>query len=289
MREFVTYWGKCAKVAAKGSAAFANDWQWLFGIPAVTGITAYLAAQTGTAMSTGSPVLDGVLAAFGAFVVTWAVAFAVRLLQAPVVFDRDQNREIDRLKRLVGEARSTSFDVFIETIPESDADRSFSPYGEPLVRVGITNIEVDATREAYAVLEDMPKELGISPAAKLPALGSGGSVLKFTIPPSETVYVELIELGVPSFLSERPRESKEVRFAASSSHSDSMQRAFSKDAVLEVGRSYSGVVAVHAAGAVSRRLPFTVSLAADGTLSVKTEHTEKTKGEGRVHRQVHQS
>jgi hypothetical protein len=33
MWNFCSFWWNCAKIAFRGNAAFANDWQWLFGYP----------------------------------------------------------------------------------------------------------------------------------------------------------------------------------------------------------------------------------------------------------------
>jgi hypothetical protein len=33
MRRYFEFWWKCICIAAKDKSAFANDWQWLFGIP----------------------------------------------------------------------------------------------------------------------------------------------------------------------------------------------------------------------------------------------------------------
>jgi len=42
-----SFWCDCARDARKGTGAFANDWQWLFGVPAVTFLGAYLATSRG--------------------------------------------------------------------------------------------------------------------------------------------------------------------------------------------------------------------------------------------------
>jgi len=85
IRRFFAFWWQCARTAFWGNAAFANDWQWVFGVPICSGIVTFLASQRGaTELSTGYPIGDGFLAALGAFVVTWTVAFFVRLFNAPV-------------------------------------------------------------------------------------------------------------------------------------------------------------------------------------------------------------
>jgi hypothetical protein len=86
MRQFFSFWWMCAKKAFWGNTAFANDWQWVFGVPAVTGLVGFLASNKGASeLSTGYPIFDGILSALAAFIVTWCVAFVVRLLNAPVL------------------------------------------------------------------------------------------------------------------------------------------------------------------------------------------------------------
>jgi hypothetical protein len=77
------FWHQCAALAYRGSSSFANDWQWIFGVPAVSGVGGYLAALRGGAeITTGYAVLDGIIAAFIAFVIRWIVAFVFRVLKA---------------------------------------------------------------------------------------------------------------------------------------------------------------------------------------------------------------
>ncbi len=80
----------CARKAFWGNTAFANDWQWVFGVPVISGLVGFLAANKGASeLTTGYPILDGILTAFGAFVVTWSVAFLVRLFNAPALLYRE--------------------------------------------------------------------------------------------------------------------------------------------------------------------------------------------------------
>jgi hypothetical protein len=84
------------RTAAGGNSTFANDWQWVFGNPAVSAFgTAVIAALGAFApslaarfgaseMTTEMPALDAFIGAFAAFIVTWLVAFSVRLAAAPV-------------------------------------------------------------------------------------------------------------------------------------------------------------------------------------------------------------
>lgn len=55
---------------------------------------------TGAELSTVHPIIDGFLTALGAFVVTWTVAFLVRLTNAPVALFHEQKDRADRLEGL---------------------------------------------------------------------------------------------------------------------------------------------------------------------------------------------
>jgi hypothetical protein len=80
-----------------------------------TGLAGWFAAQRGaTELSTGYPIADGFLAAFGAFVVTWCVAFIVRLLNAPVVIFNKQKDDLAGLLK-AGQAVSLSSYLRVDT------------------------------------------------------------------------------------------------------------------------------------------------------------------------------
>jgi hypothetical protein len=51
---FFSFWWMCAKKAFWGNTAFANDWQWVFGVPAVTGLVGFLASNKGASEQAGS-------------------------------------------------------------------------------------------------------------------------------------------------------------------------------------------------------------------------------------------
>jgi hypothetical protein len=101
MRRFISFWWQCACKAFWGNTAFANDWQWVFGVPFISGLSIWAVAKFGAAAaSTGSPIADGLLGAFGAFVVTWTTAFFARLFNAPVQLDRQKTERLDELEKV---------------------------------------------------------------------------------------------------------------------------------------------------------------------------------------------
>jgi hypothetical protein len=109
MHCFFAFWWKCARTAFWGNTAFANSWQWVFGIPVISGLSVWANAKFGAAaMSTGNPIVDGLLGALGAFVVTWVVAFVVRLLNAPVALFHFEKARADALEAQVNCQPETS-------------------------------------------------------------------------------------------------------------------------------------------------------------------------------------
>jgi hypothetical protein len=117
MRDFFRFWCGCARIAARGSAPFANDWQWVFGNPTVTAILPGVIAGVAALPNTGwfdtsaeHPILGPLLIAFGAFIFTWLVAFFVRLIRAPVELNRQKSQRVidlekvgrDDLQRMLG-------------------------------------------------------------------------------------------------------------------------------------------------------------------------------------------
>jgi hypothetical protein len=115
MRRFLCFWLDCARIAIRGSVVFANNWQWLFGIPIVAGILGFISAKRNIAqLSTGYPILDGLLVALGAFIVTWTVSFLARLINAPVELYSREIIRADAAQARLGEATAAP-DVTIET------------------------------------------------------------------------------------------------------------------------------------------------------------------------------
>jgi hypothetical protein len=74
----------------------------MFGIPAVSFLLAYLASHEGVTaadLTTGIPIVDAFACAFVAFVVTWLVAFFLRLVHMPAVMYYEQKDRADQLHR----------------------------------------------------------------------------------------------------------------------------------------------------------------------------------------------
>lgn len=234
-----------------------------------------------------------VLASTGQFAqakeqLTWAVAvleaallifapiFCFQLLRAPSEIDREKDEEITRLRAISGLSNTQTFAIAIEEIPPSDGDRN-NLGGENLVRAKITNLDAEKTFQAYACLEDVTPPTGASPAAKLQPMGKprdDGNL--FSITPSESVYVLVLERDSRRgniFIDDH--EDQFVRFSLFNSSSDPMTAgaalAIAEDkAALHKSWVYDATLAVHAEGAKSARLHFSVCVLEDGRISLNT-------------------
>jgi hypothetical protein len=101
MRRFFCYWYGCLKTAVSDNTAFANDWQWLFGVPILAALL-WIANRwfgEGT-LSIGTDTVGTFIAAFVAFVITWLCALSARLLNAPVKLDREKTARISQLEKV---------------------------------------------------------------------------------------------------------------------------------------------------------------------------------------------
>ena len=91
MKSIQSFWWKCVKLAHSESVEFANDWQWLFGVPIGAALLAWWANRYGYSdVSTGKPIVDGILAGAGAFAITYLVIFIPRLIRAPAFLYGEQ-------------------------------------------------------------------------------------------------------------------------------------------------------------------------------------------------------
>ena len=107
------FWWSCAQAAARGISPFANDWQWAIGNPTVAAISpaviAGLAAWFGSDyVSAEHPILAPFALAFGAYIVTWVVAFSFRTLSAaPRLYYEQKGRADEMAERLTPKIKMT--------------------------------------------------------------------------------------------------------------------------------------------------------------------------------------
>jgi hypothetical protein len=97
MRKAVSYWIKVGGRARKGASEFANDWQWVYGTPALAAVLWLLGKSFGGAdMTLPQDAFGAFLAALFAFALTWTVKFAIELVTIPAKMDQEWR---DRLER----------------------------------------------------------------------------------------------------------------------------------------------------------------------------------------------
>lgn len=136
-----SFWKECAKRANKGTSAFANDWQWVYGTPLASAIGVYIASNKGaTWVTTGYPIADAFLAALAAFIITWAVAFLHRLYKtAPEMF-REQRERVLELEEARKPKLKCSFDM-----NDSGCKRPNSPLAGTSMRGDWYRLKVEAS------------------------------------------------------------------------------------------------------------------------------------------------
>lgn len=104
-RRVVSFWGICGRAAVRGSFAFANDWQWLVGFPAIALIIWLLNRWFGEGSVTllSQDTALGALEAAGiAFVLTWLLAVLRGILVAPAqLFFAEKDRADQLVARLL--------------------------------------------------------------------------------------------------------------------------------------------------------------------------------------------
>lgn len=86
-----SFWWLCTKRAATGASSFANDWQWVFGTPALAVIIWAVNRWLGEgAVTLSQDVTGGFIAAAAAFMLTWLVRFFIGLATAPAELYSEQ-------------------------------------------------------------------------------------------------------------------------------------------------------------------------------------------------------
>jgi len=169
MRKFLHFWWRCVVLAAKGNVAFANNWMWLLGVPIFSTILAYAASRRSvTTVTTGSTVLDLLLTGAGSFAATWATAFLVRLINAPVRLYHEQKERADHFeqaRQLSNSAHKPSFALGFEMSPvdEEEIDSYLrAPDGmfgyfrdHPICRIWVENTDPTPIHNCRLVIEEI--------------------------------------------------------------------------------------------------------------------------------------
>jgi hypothetical protein len=157
---YFCFWWQCAKLTAYGNAAFANDWQWLLGIPICAGVSIWLTSKFHvTELTTGHPILDGVVGAAGAFVVTWFTAFVGRFSNAPVTLYHQEKSRADDLEKQLGGIQPLQI-VVQDQLYETALARHYRRF-----RIGVKNIGSQALSRCNLSIRDirsLPGDISLS-------------------------------------------------------------------------------------------------------------------------------
>jgi hypothetical protein len=95
VQRFLAFWWECIANARRGSSAFANDWQWLIGFPALAAILWFFRAYLSNyaQLFSAETAFGTFMAALVAFFITLIARFFVRLLIEPSnLFYRERDR-----------------------------------------------------------------------------------------------------------------------------------------------------------------------------------------------------
>jgi hypothetical protein len=104
MRKILLFWWECGKRAASGASQFANDWQWLVGLP-LLGAAAYVVNRyygEGALTFSQDTTLGAFEAAAIAFCFTWIAKFVFALFAAPAEMYQEK---VDENAKIIVEIR----------------------------------------------------------------------------------------------------------------------------------------------------------------------------------------
>jgi hypothetical protein len=207
------------------------------------------------------------LASAGVALLIYGGIFLFFCVYFPVVFANEQSALLSELNQQTGYSFVPTYQVMIEAVPANDADRAI--FGtEMLFRVAIKNTHVRAGIDTYVTLEDMPEKLGISPAARLSAIGKDSESDTFRIAPTETVYVPFLERrdvrnGSPLLVF-----AADTAYRGTTRITKRLIREYSREGELLPDNIYDGVIAVFGTDALTCRVRFSVKVSAEGEPSI---------------------
>jgi hypothetical protein len=117
MRRFFCFWWSCLVRARRGSAAFANDWQWLVGLPVLAFLAwfyrAYLDPNTQQFL-TGQTALGAFIVALIAFVLTMLASFVLRIFIWPPILYYEEKNIADNAENELRNRLAPQINVFLD-------------------------------------------------------------------------------------------------------------------------------------------------------------------------------
>jgi hypothetical protein len=190
VRKFLSFWWRCARLAARGNAPYANDWQWIFANPLWQIVGTIVGAAIGGLLKSvwpGAPEISsetwlGVfLGGLAGFVITWVLFFLIRFANAPaLIFHDEKDRADEAAKRLavfssdrdsardVGIGEAVGYICFREwgnkflAATGSEHASGAKEYDELLQAFADGVVPVWGKRNNYGVHEPIPKEYWFS-------------------------------------------------------------------------------------------------------------------------------
>lgn len=284
MSRFLRFWWRCVSVAGRGNIAFANSWQWLFGFPIFSGIIGFIASRVGVAsVTTGSPILDGLLISLGSFLATWSIAFIVRLVNAPVMLfyaEKERADRLDEIKRqLANGAISPSFDLGFEAIPingdkvqQFHEDRYYSLFDFPqsICRIWVENMQSRPVDNCRVAVERFGPASPVKNGALLIPDNRGAEhnrTAHFQLAATERKYFKFLELSKPI-----DREANLDIIVVSDQDATGSLAFIVPGAALEFNTKYFATIAVHGDNANSRRLNLMIDVISDTEVVVTEVH-----------------
>lgn len=296
MRKFFKFWWLCAKRAFPGNAAFANDWQWVFGSPIVSslagiflatigGLSPTLAMRLGiTSATTGSQSLDAFIGALAAFIITWLVAFTIRFANAPVVLFYEQRDQVKVISRSITDGKEIarpSFEVGFELSGKAESgDNSCSTARylfetQELCRIWVQNSESRPILGCRLTVESIVPKTDVKNGALLLPDNRGSEEQEsavFSLAATERRYFKFIRLT-------RPLLDDGLKLSIKSDQDGTGFAGVFSACYIEFGQSYRVRLAVHGDDAVSGRLELRVFSNNERDLRVEQVSDLESKGQ----------
>lgn len=306
MRRYFAFWWLCARTAFWGNTAFANDWQWVFGIPVVSGFVIWANARYGADfMTTGNPIADGFLGALSAFIVTWTIAYVIRFSNSPVTLYHAEKNRADKLEELRNVAndvtRPPSFDIGFERIPydpEKQVAYGWTHY--TAARIWVENLEGRPIENCRVVIENFSPDSPIKNGAMLWPDNRGSEDEKnarFDLAATEKRFFKFIDLSVwpgraPDTRLEKygysePGYATTYTFELRSDQESGGWTGVLSRTKLETGKRYFATIVIHAKNANSRRIDLTLDTMDNGELHIiESEATAQYRKEASHEKQT---
>jgi len=224
-------------------------------------------------MTTGSPIADGFLGAFGAFAVTWTIAFVVRFMNAPVALyheQKDRADKLEELRQIANDAsRPPSFDIGYEySAFDEDAHHGGLYSHHSILRIWVENLENRSIEDCRVVVENFSPTAIRKGALLLPDDRTDDEQsAQFHLAATEKKFFRFIEVESHSFaFSQEYKDKFELKIRCDQEGTGTY--SFLNRPALEIGKQYFATIVVHGKNANSRRMALTIDALSETNLHV---------------------